>query len=323
MSKKMDFSGSVVALAGGVGGARLAQGLAAVLPPDQLSIVVNTGDDFEHLGLTICPDLDTVTYTLAGLSNPGTGWGIEGDTFNCLEGIRRLGGSTWFRLGDQDLATHILRTNLLRQEGQRLTEVTRTLCTHLGVKHKILPMCDTPLRTIVLTDQGEMDFQAYFVREEFQPVVQGFRWRGVEEGQPTAEVMTAIESASLVIFCPSNPFVSIDPILNLPGIRQALPERTVVAVSPILGGKVVKGPAAKMFQELGFEATAVNVARHYQGLLSGFVLDEVDKALEPEIRRLGMAARAMPSLMPELKERVEVARQVLSFGLELLAEKKA
>jgi len=322
MNAKNNYSGAVVALAGGVGGARLAHGLAAILPPKQLSIVVNTGDDFEHLGLTICPDLDTVTYTLAGLANPDTGWGIEGDTFNCLEGIQRLGDLAWFRLGDRDLATHIVRSNLLRQ-GQRLTEVTRTITTHLGVQHAVLPMCDTPLRTMVLTDRGEMDFQTYFVREAFQPVVKGFRWHGIEEARPAPEVMSAIENAALVIFCPSNPFVSIDPILNLPGVRQALAKRTVVAVSPILGGKVVKGPAVKMFQELGFEASAVNVARHYQGLLSGFVLDEIDISLEAEVRQLGMAARAMPSLMPGLKERVEVASRVLEFGVELLAEKKA
>ena len=312
----------VVALAGGVGGARLAQGLASILTPDQLSIVVNTGDDFEHFGLTICPDLDTVTYTLAGLANPGTGWGIEGDTFECLEAIQRLGSPTWFHVGDRDLATHLVRTNLLSQ-GKRLTEVTWALCTHLGVKHVVLPMCDTPLRTLVLTNQGEMDFQTYFVREAFQPVVYGFRWSGVEEGKTTPEVMAAIESAGLVIFCPSNPFVSIDPILNMPGVRHALAKRTVVAVSPILGGKVVKGPAAKMFQELGFEASAVNVARHYGNLLSGFVLDEIDAGLVPEVQQLGIAVRAVPSLMPRIEERVEVARQVMDFGLELLAEKKA
>jgi LPPG:FO 2-phospho-L-lactate transferase len=320
MIEKKDLGVSVVALAGGVGGARLVQGLVKILSPDQLSIVVNTGDDFEQLGLTICPDLDTVRYTLAGLANPGTGWGIEGDTFSCLEALHQLGIPTWFHLGDRDLATHIMRTHFLSQ-GKRLTEVTHTITTQLGVRHAVLPMCDTPLRTMVLTDQGEMDFQTYFVREAFKPVVQGFRWTGVEEGKATPEVMAAIESAGLVIFCPSNPFVSIDPILNLPGVRQALAKRTVVAVSPILGGKVVKGPAAKMFQELGFEASAVNVARHYKGVLSGFVLDEIDQALEPEVQQLGMAARAMPTLMPGIIERVEVARRVLNFGLELLAEK--
>jgi len=320
MSEKNDIK--VIALAGGVGGARLVQGLANILTPDQLSIVVNTGDDFEHFGLTICPDLDTVTYTLAGLANPGTGWGIEGDTFACLEAIQRLGSPTWFHVGDRDLATHLVRTDLLSQ-GKRLTEVTQTLATHLGVRHIVLPMCDTPIRTLVLTNQGEMDFQTYFVREAFQPVVYGFSWSGVEEGKATPEVMAAIESAGLVIFCPSNPFVSIDPILNLPGVRQALANRTVVAVSPILGGKVVKGPAAKMFQELGFEASAVNVARHYGDLLSGFVLDEIDAAHLPEVEQLRIAGRAMPSLMPGKEERVEVARRVVDFGLELLAEKKA
>jgi LPPG:FO 2-phospho-L-lactate transferase len=322
MVEKMEFRGRVVALAGGVGGARLTHGLVNLLPPDQLSIVVNTGDDFEHLGLTICPDLDTVTYTLAGLANPGSGWGIEGDTFSCLDALQRLGGATWFRLGDRDLATHIMRTNLLRQ-GRRLTEVTHIITTQLGIRHALLPMCDTPLRTMVLTDQGEMDFQTYFVREAFQPVVKGFRWEGIEEAKPTLEVMAAINSASLVILCPSNPFVSIDPILNLPGVRPALAKCTILAVSPILGGKVVKGPAAKMFRELGFEASAANVARHYMGLLSGFVLDEIDTDLVEEIQQSGIAARAMPSLMPGIQERITVARRVLEFGLELQAEKKA
>jgi LPPG:FO 2-phospho-L-lactate transferase len=203
-----------------------------------------------------------------------------------------------------------------------LTEATREITTHLGVGHALLPMCDTPFRTFVLTDQGEMDFQTYFVRYAFQPVIKGLRWIGIENGKPTPEVMAALNAADMVVICPSNPWVSIDPILMLPGVRQALSERIVVAVSPILGGKVVKGPAAKMFHELGITASAVNVARHYQGLLTGFVLDEIDTGSLAEVKQLGMDACAIPSLMPDLQERIKVAHAVLDFGLELLAERK-
>lgn len=318
MSTSNPFTGiKVAALAGGVGGARLAQGLAAWLPAGNLSIIVNTGDDFEHLGLTICPDLDTVLYTLSGLANPETGWGLAGDTFASLEAIERLGGPSWFRLGDRDMATHIERTRLLR-EGLSLTEVTARFARALGVKHAILPMSDSPCRTIVLTDQGEMEFQTYFVRHHCEPKALGFRWKGVESAVPTARVLKALESADLVIFCPSNPFVSIDPIINLPGVRSVVQTKTSLALSPIIGGAAVKGPAAKMFIELGMPSSATAVARRYHGLLRGFMLDEVDRSLLPEVEALGMDARAIPSLMPTLTERKAVAQGMLAFGLELL-----
>lgn len=307
----------VVALAGGVGGARLVQGLAALLPPAQLTIIVNTGDDFEHLGLTICPDLDTVLYTLAGLAHPETGWGLAGETFVTLARVAELGGPAWFRLGDRDLATHLVRTHWLRA-GFRLTEVMHRLAEAASVLHPLLPMTDDRCRTKVLTDEGELDFQEYFVHRQWQPRVRGFRWEGGASAQPTPEVLAALAGADLVVFCPSNPFVSLDPILNLPGVREQIAARCAVAVSPILGGQTVKGPAAKMFRELGVEPSAVAVAEHYRGLLRGFVLDSMDAALAPPVTAWGMAAHVMPTLMPGLPERIAVAQGVLEFGAALV-----
>jgi len=316
-SRKPTPSLKVVALAGGVGGAKLAQGLALSLSPAQLCVIVNSGDDFEYLGLTICPDLDTVTYTLANLANPETGWGIASDTFHCLANLEKLGEETWFRLGDRDLATHIYRTTRLRA-GERLTVITQKISHNLGIEHTILPMCDTSCRTMVMTPQGEMDFQTYFVRYGWQPVIQGFRWEGIESACPSGEVLAALQAADLVVICPSNPFVSIDPILNLPGIKQIIHTKTTLAVSPIIGGEVVKGPAAKMFRELGIQPSALSVAEHYQGLLTGFILDSVDASLIEAVNALGMTACAMPTLMSGTAERVTVAQGVPQFGVQLL-----
>ena len=310
----------VVALAGGVGGAKLAHGFAAALHPNQLSIIVNTGDDFEHLGLYICPDLDTVTYTLANIANPETGWGIVGDTSNCLESLEKLGADSWFRLGDHDLATHLFRSWLI-QSGERLTTITQKICQRLGIQHVILPMCDTPCRTVVSTVKGEMDFQTYFVRYEWQPKIKGFRWEGLENAYPSPEVIASLEAADLIIFCPSNPFVSIDPILQLPDVKKIIRTKTTIAVSPIIGGKVVKGPAAKMFRELDIPASALSVAQHYQGLLSGFILDIIDTNLLNKVNALGIKAISMPIMMKGYIERVAVANNILQFGTYLLAEK--
>ncbi len=308
---------NVVALAGGVGGARLAHGLAQILPPERLSIVVNTGDDFEHWGLTICPDLDTVMYTLGGVANPQTGWGRAGETFNCLDSIEALGGPAWFHLGDRDLATHLLRTQWLR-EGYALTEVTQQLTDALGIGPVVLPMADEPYRTRVLSDEGDLGFQTYFVKRRCEPAVYGFRWNNPEDAQPTSAVMTALDQADLVVICPSNPFVSIDPILSLPGLRERIAAHPTVAMSPILGGDVVKGPAAKMFRELGAEPSALAVAEHYRNLLAGFVLDKVDADLVPAVEALGMAAQAMPTLMVDPAQRAPVARETLAFAATLL-----
>ncbi len=309
-------AGNVVALAGGVGGAKLAEGLAQALPPERLTVVVNTGDDFEHLGLTICPDLDTVLYTLAGVANAETGWGRADETFNCLETVAALGGPEWFRLGDRDLATHLLRTQWLAT-GQRLTEVTQRLCGALGVRVFLLPMTDAPFRTHVLTDAGELSFQDYFVRRRWQPALRGVRWHDPEGARPTPEVRAALEGADVVIFCPSNPFVSLDPILALPGVRALLAAPVVVAVTPILGGDVVKGPAAKMFRELGVTPSAPAVAEHYGDLLDGFVLDAIDAAQAEAVRALGMAPLVAPTLMTDAATRRRVADEVLSFAERL------
>src|SRR5512140_1060399 len=269
----------IVALAGGVGGAKLADGLARTLAPDDLTVIVNTGDDFEHWGLCISPDLDTVCYTLAGLANPVTGWGRQKETFQALENVRRLGGPDWFGIGDQDLGTHLERTRRLR-DGQPLSEVTRAFCRAWGVGPTIQPMSDQPVRTMVDTlENGELAFQEYFVHLHCEPRVKGFRFAGIEQAEPAPGCLEAIDAADAIIFCPSNPWVSLDPILAVPGMRAAVKAKPVLAVSPIIGGETVKGPAAKMFRELGIPASAIAVAQHYGDLLSGFVLDTVDKDL--------------------------------------------
>jgi LPPG:FO 2-phospho-L-lactate transferase len=269
----------IVALAGGVGGAKLVDGLAQILRPGELTVVVNTGDDFEHLGFYICPDVDTVCYTLAGMANPETGWGRIGETFEILENVKKLGGPGWFRIGDKDLATHLERTRRLRA-GELLSQITQVFCQAWGVRHIVLPMSDQPVRTMVSTiGFGELPFQEYFVHQNCRPKVKGFRFIGIESAKPAPGVLDAIESADALIICPSNPWVSIDPILALEGLRSSLVSKTIVAVSPIISGKTVKGPAAKMFAELGILPSALAVARHYENLLSGFIVDRDDSDL--------------------------------------------
>jgi len=304
----------VVALAGGVGGAKLAHGLAQVLSPQELTLVVNTGDDFEHLGLHISPDLDTVMYTLAGLAHAETGWGLAGETWNFLEALGRLGGDTWFRLGDRDLATHVERSRRL-WAGATLTEVTAALCAALGVGPRILPMTDDIVQTRVRTSAGELDFQEYFVHQQCRPRVTGFRFAGLESATATDQVLAAIASADLAVFCPSNPFVSLDPILSLPRVREGLAPRRVVAVSPIVGGQALKGPAAKMFAELGLEVSALAVARHYTGLLRSFVIDTADEALAPEIREGGPRVLVTNTIMKTAADRARLASEMLKFGM--------
>jgi len=300
----------VVALAGGVGGAKLVDGLAQLLAPQDLTIVVNTGDDFEHLGLAICPDLDTVCYTLAGLANPETGWGRQAETFQALENIQKLAGPDWFQIGDKDLATHLERTRRLR-EGQFLSQITQAFCQAWGVRHLVLPMSDQPIRTMVDTlESGELPFQEYFVHRKCKPQVRGFRFAGIEAAEPAPGLFRAIEQADAVVFCPSNPWVSIDPILALPGFRSSLAAKTVLAVSPIIGGKAVKGPAAKMYAELGLQPSALAVARHYAGLLSGFILDIVDEAMSPEFT---IPITITQTLMKTREDRRRVAEDVLNL----------
>jgi LPPG:FO 2-phospho-L-lactate transferase len=310
----------VVALAGGVGGARMANGLAQILDSEHLSIIVNTGDDFEFWGLSISPDLDTVIYTLAGISNSETGWGLQDEGHRCLEQMRLLGHPDWFGLGDRDLAIHLSRTLWLR-EGIRLTEVTKKISSSLGVKHSILPMCDEPYRTIAITNSGEIDFQTYFVKEKWQPELIGLRWEDAANAKMTSQVNHAFTEADLIIICPSNPFVSIDPILNLPGILDLVRNKTVVGISPIIGGKAVKGPAAKMFQELlGKEASATNVAAYYQkkSLLNGFVIDTQDQNLKAEISAMGIEVFVTNTMLMDPLLQKEVAARLMDFASHLV-----
>jgi len=303
----------LLALAGGVGGAKLASGLAESLPPDDLTIVVNTADDFEHFGLYICPDLDTVCYSLAGLADRSTGWGRADETWQALTNVARLGGPVWFRLGDQDLATHLERTRRLK-EGQSLSEVVRSFCQAWGIKQRILPMADQPIRTVVRTaNSGDLAFQDYFVRLASHPRVTGFSFSGIESATMPEDVAQAIAEASHVVICPSNPWVSIAPILAVPGIRPKLQGKKVVAVSPIIGGRTVRGPAAKMYEEMGMLPSALAVAEHYRGLATHFVLDHRDSNLEPDVRRLTMYTLVTDTVMQDPQGRKRLAEDVLNF----------
>lgn len=304
----------IVALAGGVGGAKLAQGLYGVVPAGALTVVVNTADDFTHLGLHIAPDLDTVLYTLAGIANPATGWGIAGDSFAAMAMLGRYGHDDWFRLGDRDLATHITRTERLRT-GATLSQVTADLATHLGVTAHLLPMCDEPVATLVDTAVGRLAFQDYFVRRHHQDDVLGLVFEGAAEAHVPATVATVLAEAEAIVLCPSNPFVSIGPILAVPGLRDRLAAATAprVAVSPIVGGQAVKGPAGQMLAALGHDVSPLGVARLYTGLIDGIVIDEIDAALAPAIAALGLAVLPAQTIMGDTADRERLARDVLGF----------
>ena len=307
---------NVVALAGGVGGAKLVDGLAQVIPPERLTIIVNTGDDFEYLGLYICPDLDTVCYTLAGEANPATGWGRAGETFQALETLGQLGGPTWFRLGDRDLGLHLERGRR-RRLGQPLSQITQHFCQAMGIRPKILPMSDDSIPTWVYTSDGKLSFQEYFVHRQCHPRVTGFYFEGVEGAKPAPGVAEALEQADLVVICPSNPWVSIDPILAVPGVRPVLASRRVLAVSPIIAGQAVKGPAAKMYAELGIQPSSLSVAQHYEDLLAGFVLDRLDADQAEAVQGLGIPALVTNTLMKTSRDRIHLAKEVVEFGMNL------
>jgi len=310
----------IVALAGGVGGARLAVGLAQALSPRQLAIVVNTGDDFEHHGLTVCPDIDTVAYTLAGLNNPRTGWGRVDESWNFMQALGALGGETWFQLGDRDLAMHVLRTQALRS-GMPLSQITRQLSRRLGLRHSLIPMSDTPVRTRVRVAGGEIDFQDYFVRQRCKPRVHGFRFVGAARAQvpvQLAEIM-ADGRVDAVVICPSNPYVSVAPILAVPAIRRWLRERTfpVVAVSPIIAGAAIKGPAAKMMRELGAPVSCEGIASHYGRRVDGWVIDRADAPAEARIAASGRAVVLADTLMTDVAASKALALDVLRFARAL------
>ena len=278
------MTGHVVALCGGVGGAKLAHGLSLALPPEELSVIVNTGDDFQHLGLQVAPDLDSVIYALAGLSDPVRGWGRRDETWTFMAALKGLGGESWFQLGDGDLAMHVERSRMLAT-GAKLSDVTTHMCQALGITVRVLPMSDDPVRTRVLTSEGWLDFQEYFVHRRCQPAVRSFTFDGAKLARAQPEALAALLRPDLraIIICPSNPFVSVEPILAIPGIRAAIQQSyaPVVAVTPIIGGKAVKGPAAKMLAELALEVSGAAVARRYMGIIDGFIIDQADPVPEP------------------------------------------
>ncbi len=304
----------IVALAGGVGAARFLQGLVRVVEPEDITVIVNTGDDVEFHGLHISPDVDIVLYTLAGIVDEEKGWGIKGDTFHCLEMLGLYGQETWFKLGDRDLATHIYRTMLLRQ-GLTLAEVTDRIRSALGVRVRVLPMSNEPVRTMILTDEGLMHFQEYLVKRGARDRVLEVRFEGVEEARPTPGVLEAIEEAEGVVVCPSNPIVSIGTILAVRGVRKALRRTaaTVVGISPIVGGKPVKGPADKLMEGLGLEVSAYGVAQLYQDFLDWFVIDEVDGRLKERIEDLGIKVVVTNTIMRTLEDKVRLAELVVDL----------
>ena len=319
-------SNHYLALSGGVGGAKLVLGLSGVLAPDQMTVVANTGDDFEHLGLNICPDIDTVLYTLADWNNKKLGWGQAEESWNFLAALKRLGGEDWFSLGDRDMATHILRTQLLGA-GASLSEVIEQLSAKMNIAHRIVPMTDERVRTQVhCRDHRTLSFQHYFVRDRCQPEVTGFEFSGIDKALPSAGFSAALASPlSAVIICPSNPFVSVAPILEIPGVVAQLQAARVpvVVISNIVGGEAIKGPAAKMMSELGMPQTALGVAQHYVeqygDLVKGFVLDTADSALEKEVNALGLATIVTKSVMLTLHDKTELAKQTLAFASTLEA----
>lgn len=309
------MAGRIVVLCGGVGGAKLVLGLSKVLPPERLLVVVNTGDDFEHFGLTICPDLDTVTYTLADLADKERGWGRADETWHFMDSMRQLGGADWFNLGDRDLALHAERTRRLKA-GERLSDVTAALLDKLGVKVPVVPMSDDPVRTVVQTDEGPLPFQHYFVRRRCEPKVSGFRFEGIARARPHPAIKAALAEAEAVVIAPSNPYVSVDPILALDDLRGAIraAPAPVIAVSPIVGGQALKGPAAKMMDELGIPASVEAVAEHYRGLVDAMVIDWKDAGAHDAIAQLGMRALTVNTIMTTLDERIALARDVIDIA---------
>ncbi len=302
----------IVALAGGVGGAKFAAGLQADLPPGALTVIVNTGDDFEHWGLPICPDIDTVLYGLAGVDNPQTGWGRAAESWAVLTEMERLGAERWFRLGDKDLALHLRRSQWLRQS-LSLTEVTDRLRRILGVPSRILPMSDDPVRTLVHTDEGDLPFQEYFVRRRCEPTFLSLTYIGAASATLSPEVAEAFRTAAQIIICPSNPYLSVDPILSVPGLRDLARESpaSVVAISPIVGGQAVKGPAAKMMREMGASVSPLTVVDHFADLLDGFVIDEQDSALAEAVL---LPTLVTDTIMTDLPSKRRLAEEVLRFN---------
>jgi LPPG:FO 2-phospho-L-lactate transferase len=301
----------VAILAGGTGGTKLAHGFAMLAPRVELSVIANVGDDFELHGLLVCPDLDALLYTLSGSIDTTRGWGVRDDTFTAHVMLARYGQPSWFSIGDADLATHVERTRRLR-DGASLTDAIAAMAAALGIKARLLPATDDRYRTRIETDEGVLDFQDYFVRRRQGPEVRGVTFDGAADAQPTTAVLEAIRDADLVVIGPSNPIVSIGPILALPGIREALGAARTVAVSPIIGGQALKGPADRMLVSLGHESTALGVARIYEGLVDRFVVDDADAALAPQVAELGMTVSVLPNVMRSDEDRAALAERLLA-----------
>jgi LPPG:FO 2-phospho-L-lactate transferase len=313
--------GHLLALCGGIGGAKLALGLYHTLDPGRLIVAVNTGDDFEHLGLSISPDIDTVLYTLGGVADPERGWGRADESWHFMAALRELGGEDWFQLGDRDLAIHVERTSFLRR-GRTLASFVAHAAQRLEIAATILPMTNDRVRTIVETELGELPFQRYFVELRSAPAVRGLRFEGAPQARPTAGLCEAISHPALraIVICPSNPYLSIDPILAVPGVRAALAHATapVIAVSPIIGGRAVKGPTVKIMAELGIDATTESMAAHYAGLIDGLVIDDSDAG---EASGVDLPILVAPTLMRDLTDRKRLAGEVIAFAETIALEK--
>ena len=303
----------ILAITGGVGGAKLALGLSKILTPDELLFLVNTGDDFQHLGLEISPDLDSLLYALSGKNNPELGWGRANETWACISELEELGADSWFRLGDRDLALHLVRTQMLNQ-GATLQNVADRLSESLGIDHRIAPMSNDKISTTVNTPNGKLAFQEYFVREQCEPAVIDFDFEGIENSKPNPVVMSWLDECDGIIICPSNPYVSVDTILSVPKYRDAFQSKPVIAVSPIVGGLAIKGPAAKMMTELGVPPTPIAVAKHYGSLLSGFVLDQTD---HEQAKDIPIPSIVTQTIMLTLQDRIGLAEQCVRFLEEL------
>ena len=303
----------ILAITGGVGGAKLALGLSKILAPDELLFLVNTGDDFQHLGLEISPDLDSLLYALSGKNNPELGWGRADETWACISELEELGADSWFRLGDRDLALHLVRTQMLNQ-GATLQKVADRLSKSLGIDHRIAPMSNDKISTTVNTPNGKLAFQEYFVREQCEPAVIDFDFEGIENSKPNPVVTSWLDECDGIIICPSNPYVSVDTILSVPKYRDAFQSKPVIAVSPIVGGLAIKGPAAKMMKELGVPPTPIAVAKHYGSLLSGFVLDQTD---HEQAKDIPIPSIVTQTIMLTLQDRIALAEQCVRFLEEM------
>ncbi len=306
---------SITCLAGGVGAARFLDGLSRIYPPERTTLIVNTGDDLEYLGAYVSPDIDIITYTLAGVVDEEKGWGFKGDTYHCMEQLERYSAETWFRIGDRDFATHLLRTAFLEQ-GFSLAEVTEKICTWLGVRVRILPMSNDRVATRIKTSAGLLEFQEYFVKRKFSDKVEDVSYEGANHASPAEGVLSAIKKSEAIILCPSNPILSIGPILAVPGIREALGKATakIVGVSPIVGGKALKGPLDRIMTDLGLDVSPYGVAQLYQGVLDGYVIDEVDKSLTARITSLGMRVTSTHTVMSTIEAKAKLAEETVRLA---------